>query len=334
MKISVIIPTHNRSDALRLTLERLAAQNFDGEWEVIVANNNSTDDTDEVVRAWQQKFPVPLRLVQEKTPGAGAARNTGARVAAGEYLIFIDNDILTEPDFIQRHLHALEQNPNSWIMGQIVNLPEQENSVFGKYRKTLFPVLPIDESIRETNAITGQTVSMPREHFIQLNGFDEKFTFCGEDQEFAMRARKQLKAKTLLAPGILVLHNDWAGWTFQDFCLRQRIYARSEFFFWKKYSDEHPRQQLVRENLPVNWREDSVKLIVRKHLKQLLGGDTSQNLLVRLCMLIEQSSIPRPVLWRLYKLTLAGAINRGFHEGRESVLAEAQSHNGKSELYN
>jgi GT2 family glycosyltransferase len=322
IKVSVVVPTYNRCDALDETLRHLSYQQFAEPWEAIVVNNNCTDETDKVVGKAATKFPVPLRLVYEKKPGAAAARNAGARVAVGEYLVFIDNDILTETDFLSRHYRALRENPHSWIVGQVVNLPAQENSVFGAYRKRLFPIVPITEKVRETSAITGQTVSLPREHFIKLNGFDENFNVAsGEDNEFAMRGRKQLGVKTLLAPDILVVHNDWAGWTFPDFCRRQEIYAQTEFFFWKKYGDEHPRQDLIKENLPVDWRKDSLKLLLRKKVKQILSNQIPQTILLKLCLLLEKAPpVTHPLLWRLYKLTLAGAIQRGFREGRERLI--------------
>lgn len=321
IQLSVIVPTFNRADALQKTLDYLSKQRFKKMWEVIVVNNNCTDDTDEVIRSRQSNFPVPLHLVHEKKPGASAARNAGARTAQGKLLIFVDNDILTEPDFLERHYKMLQENDNSWVIGQVINMPEQENSVFGKYRKQLYPVLSTEETVRETDIITGQNVSLPRKHFILLNGFDENFYVAsGEDHEFAMRGRKQLGIKTLLVPNIVVAHNDWAGWTFQDFCLRQRMYARTEFFFWQKYGDEHPRQELVRENLPINWHNDSVKSKARKVAKQILGTELVQAVLLQSCSVLEKIPSLQPLLWRIYKLTLAGAINRGFREGRKSAL--------------
>lgn len=321
MKVSVVIPSHNRSDALRLTLERLALQKFDGAWETIVVNNNSIDDTDEVVRAWQPKFPVSLGLEYEKFPGASSTRNAGAKAASGEYLIFIDNDILTEPDFLELHVRALEQYPNSWVNGQVMNLPEQENTVFGQFRKLFYPTFAPTEDAREVLGITGQNLSLPRRQFLELDGFNRDF-YSSEDNELAMRGRKQFGIKTMLVPRIVVVHNDWAGWTFEEFCLRQRIYARSEFLFWERYGDEHPRLQLVKENLPSDWEKDSVGQLFRKQVKHLLGKDFSQKTLLHFCALLERSHAPRPLLWRFYKLALAGAINRGFREGRQEFLAE------------
>jgi glycosyltransferase involved in cell wall biosynthesis len=60
VKISVIVPTHNRSDALALTLQHLSKQDFGESWEAVVVNNNCTDDTDVFVGEWKKKLPVPL----------------------------------------------------------------------------------------------------------------------------------------------------------------------------------------------------------------------------------------------------------------------------------
>ncbi len=281
-----------------------------------MVNNNCTDDTDEVAR--RQKFSVPFQLIHRTIPGeAAASRNAGARVAKGEYLIFVDNDILVEPDFVKQHLQALRQNPNCWIVGSIANLPEQENSPFGQYRKSLSPV-ETSLKIHESLMFTGANCSLPRKDFERLGGFDEGFHIAsGEDQEFAMRARKELGIKTLYAPGIVGVHNDWAGWIFADFCRRQRIYANTDFYFWQKYGDEHPRLQMIFESLPIVWRKDSFGLQCRKLRKNFLGKTVIQNILLNTASLLEKFPVFRPFLWRVYRLCLAGAINKGVQEGRE-----------------
>jgi GT2 family glycosyltransferase len=322
MKISVVIPTHNRADALDRTLSNLSKQQFQEAWEAIVVNNLCTDDTDTIVQS--RSFPVPLQLVhRDDIPGPSAARNAGAAHARGTYLLFIDNDILVEPDFLQRHLHSLERYPGFWIVGQVVNLPEMDATPFGRYRKSLFPFVPPEEEVRETEAITGQTLSMPRADFELLSGFDESFFVAsGEDRELLMRA-KQKGIKLLLDPGIVVLHNDWAGSTIQDFCLRQRRYTQTEPLFWQKYGDAYPRQQLVKENSPPRWTVDSISLIVWKRTKQILGSRFGQATLLRGCVALERFWPWPPLLWRLYRLALAGAIYQGFQEGLQLLRGES-----------
>lgn len=327
VKISVIIPTHNRADALEKTLENLTAQQFANDWEVVVVNNNSTDNTDEIVK--NQKFPVSLSVIHEKIPGPAAARNAGARASSGEFLIFIDNDILTAPDFLQRHCERLEANRNSWFVGQVINLPEQEATVFGKYRKSLFPEVSADAGLTQTDGITGQTTSMRRADFEKLGGFDENFNVAsGEDKELAMRAMES-GIKIYYDPAIVVFHNDWAGSSIADFCRRQRIYTQTEPFFWRKYGDKAPRLEMVKKNLPPRLKDDGLKLFVWKNFKKVLASDAGQAAIVGVCEKTEKVLPDTSVLWRLYRLAIAGAIYRGFQEGL-AVQAESPA-NPKSE---
>ncbi len=313
MKVSVIVPTHNRADALEKTLEHLGQQSFQLPWEVVVVNNNCSDNTDEVVNSFLKNFPAPLTLVHEKKPGASAARNAGARIAKGEFLLFIDNDILTAPDFIKRHVDDLEKYKGSWIVGNVHNLPEQEKTHFGKFRKSLEAI--VGQDIVEVTGITGQTTSMPREQFIQLNGFDETFHVAsGEDRELALRAMEK-GIKIYLDPAIVVLHNDWAGTSIKDYAKRQRTYTLTEPFFWQKYGNKTPRLKMVKENLPPNLQEDGLRLYSWKIMKGILGSRVGQSMLFGLCSICERI-FPRPfVLWRLYRLAIAGSIYKGFNEG-------------------
>jgi GT2 family glycosyltransferase len=314
MKISVVIPTHNRADALDRTLSNLSRQQCEEAWEVIVVNNRCTDDTDAVVNS--RDFPVPLQLVHRAdVPGPSAARNAGAAHATGKYLLFMDNDILVEPDFLQRHLRSLDKHAGHWIVGQVVNLPELEATPLGRYRKSLFPLVPPEEEVRETDAITGQNVSMPRADFEALGGFDESFFVAsGEDRELLIRA-KQKGIKLLLDPAIVVVHNDWAGFTIRDYCFRNRTYMQTEPLFWRKYGDAYPGTHLVTENNRPSWKTDPLRLLLRKRIKQLLGSHFGQETLIGVCMALERLWPWPPMLWRIYRLAIAGAMYSGFQEG-------------------
>jgi len=317
MKLSVVIPTHNRADALDLTLSHLSKQQLAASWEVVVVNNRSTDNTDDIVKS--RSFPVPLRLVHETKPGAAAARNAGAREATGQYLLFMDNDILAKPNYLESHLKALSNHPQCWIVGQVVNLPEQEKTPFGRFRKSLFPFFPPEQPPFETDAITTQCLSLPRPDFEALAGFDESFFVAsGEDRELLMRANAARGTRLILDPSIIVLHNDWAGTTIEDFCRRNRLYTQTEPLFWHKYGDAYPRQELVKQNSPPNWNSDSFVLILRKKLKQLVGSSVGQLALFAACAAFERTWPWPPVLWRLYRYAAAGAIYRGFQEGLAS----------------
>jgi GT2 family glycosyltransferase len=313
MIVSIVIPTHNRSDALAETLLNLAGQEFGEPWEVVIVNNRSTDDTDDVVRC--QPFPVPLRLIHEDTPGAAAARNTGIRQSAGRYVILLDNDILVEPDFIRRHHDLLLANPGCWILGQIVNLPEQNNTPFGRFRSSLYGYIPRDSPGGEAYWLAGTNVSMPRADWERLGGFDERFSGASvEDYDFAVRAW-DLGIKILFCPSIVAVHNDWAGFSIQDYCRRQRLYSQVEPLFWRKYGERHPRLELVKQNLPPDWKTDGPVLFTKKLIKTTLAAQAWQRLLFGVCRILERKWPWPPLLHRLYTLALAVAIYQGFREG-------------------
>lgn len=312
MIISVVIPSHNRSDALAKTLLNLSKQQFTEPWEVIVVNNRSTDDTNDVVLS--QCFPTPLRLIHEEKPGVAAARNAGIAVARGQYIILLDNDILVEPDFIRRHYDLLLSNPGCWIMGNIANLPEQLATPFGKYRETLFGDVPCDSAGCEAHWLSGANVSLPRSDWERLGGFDERFLAGLEDYDLAIRAW-DAGIKILLRLSIVAIHNDWAGYSIEDYCLRQRLYSQSEPLFWKKYGDQRVRTTLVRHNLPPDWRRDKPALFAKKIVKKALAEEKRQAILSGVCAFLERNLPWPPLLRRLYKLMLAVAIYQGFQEG-------------------
>lgn len=313
MNISIVIPTHNRSDALAETLLNLTLQEFGESWEVIVVNNRCTDDTDEVVQ--RQSFSAPLRLIHEGKPGVAAARNAGIRAAAGRYVILLDNDILVEPDFIRRHHDLLLANPGCWILGQIVNLPEQNNTPFGKFRSNLYGYIPRESPGGEAYWLAGTNFSMPRADWERLGGFDERFSGASvEDYDFAIRAWDQ-GIKILFCPVLVAVHNDWAGFSIQDYCRRQRLYSQVEPLFWQKYGDRHIRSELVKQNLPPDWKKDGPALLTKKLIKMTLAADAWQRILFGICKLLETKWPWPPLLYRVYKLMLAVAIYQGFLEG-------------------
>ena len=313
--VSVVIPTHNRSDALALTLAELAKQDFRDPWEAVVVNNRSTDDTDEVVR--RQSFPVPLRLVHEETPGAAPARNRGAREARGEILIFIDNDILVPPDFVRRHVETLRANPGCWFIGRVVNPPELRRSVFGRYRDDLhesyFRHLPT-EGLADYEGATGQNWAMRKEEFVAAGGFDEGYAIAScEDSELALRARRK-GFRTMFNPRSVVVHNDWAV-DLDSFCRRQELYSISSVLLWRKYGERSFQLEIVRENSPIDWKHDSPRLIAKKAVKAALASPAGESLTRLACRSVERLAPDTKLSYKAYRTAVALAMFRGVREG-------------------
>ncbi len=107
MRASVVIPVRNARSTLGQQLAALSDQNIEGPWEIIVVDNGSTDESCDVVAEWQRRLPN-LRLVTEPTPGAGAARNAGARAATSPCLLFCDADDVVSPSWARALIDALD----------------------------------------------------------------------------------------------------------------------------------------------------------------------------------------------------------------------------------
>ncbi len=105
--VSVIIPCYNDESGIRDTLDSLSGQDYpQGNWEVIVVDNNSTDNTVQVAQSFETVIPL-LRVEQEKRQGSYAARNKGISVSQGEIMAFIDSDMIVANRWISRGVAAI-----------------------------------------------------------------------------------------------------------------------------------------------------------------------------------------------------------------------------------
>jgi glucosyl-dolichyl phosphate glucuronosyltransferase len=118
MRFSVIIATYNRAEELVKTLESLKKLETTKPWEVIIVDNNSRDDTRDVVLKAVDSFPVPLHYLLEKEQGRSAALNAGIRAAKGEILAITDDDVRVDPLWLCNAEQALERLQCDYVGGK------------------------------------------------------------------------------------------------------------------------------------------------------------------------------------------------------------------------
>jgi glucosyl-dolichyl phosphate glucuronosyltransferase len=97
--LSIVVPTFNRSGLLLRTLQSLAAQVGAPSYEVLVVDNNSSDDTRAVVAAFAREWPL-VRYLFERRPGASCARNRGIAESRAAIVGFIDDDVEADPSWV------------------------------------------------------------------------------------------------------------------------------------------------------------------------------------------------------------------------------------------
>lgn len=335
MDATIVIPTFNRCDALLETLTALARMDYPADrWEAIIVDDGSTDDSAAAVQEFAERTGAPLRCFNQKNAGPAAARNRGAAGAQGEYLVFIDNDIIVEPDFLRAHLQTLRSNPGCWVVGRVVHPPRLRSTPFGRYRDSVWEAFHKshgEAGVAETTGMTAANLSLPAEDIRFLGGFDEDFTIASsEDWDLGMRAR-QSGLRVLYNPDIVVLHNDWAI-SLERFCERQKLYSTSDVLLWRKYGEASPRASLVRENAPVDWGKDALPLILKKAVKRALATGLGRRLVMFVCYLTERRAPDSTLNRRAYETAVGIAIFRGVREGLKRYAADRPGEAGVVEL--
>lgn len=114
-RISIVIPCHNYGRFLDRAVESVVAQD-DPDWELIVVDDGSTDDTPAVAAQWQHAHPGRIRSLTQPNAGPGAARNRGAREATGDWLLFLDADDTLLPGALQRYREAAARHPEAALI--------------------------------------------------------------------------------------------------------------------------------------------------------------------------------------------------------------------------
>jgi glycosyltransferase involved in cell wall biosynthesis len=184
-RVSVVVPTRNRSGLLAVTLRGVLSQH-DVDLEVIVVDEASTDDTPEVLAGLGDPR---VRVVRHETPrGVSTARNRGAGEARGEWVAFTDDDDLWAPDKLTRQVQAAQAADRDWSYAGSVNITDGFQIVHG-----LPPPPPevVVTALPHYNAIPGggSNVVVRRDALGRAGPFDTRLRNT-EDWEMWIRLAK------------------------------------------------------------------------------------------------------------------------------------------------
>jgi glycosyltransferase involved in cell wall biosynthesis len=189
MQFSIIIPTYNRPAQLQNCLQALCVQQYSlSAFEVIVVNDGGRQQPDAVVAAFADRLNV--KLVHQKNAGPGTARNHGASLAAGQYLLFTDDDCQPAAGWLQAYAVAIADHPQHMLGGQTLNglianpyanASQKLQSWFYDYCANHNPAMLFFAS---------NNLCLPRDKFIELGGFDTAtLRYASEDRELCGRWR-------------------------------------------------------------------------------------------------------------------------------------------------
>jgi glycosyltransferase involved in cell wall biosynthesis len=182
MTVSVIVPTFNADRWIADQLAALAAQNYSDDWELIVADNGSTDDTRTVAHSSRSRFTSFKFLDASDVRGAAHARNQGVLAASGDVLLFTDADDIVRPGWIAGLSDGLRNS--SIVTGPVEHFPDARSSPGDDVQR------PYERPrASPSEPFIGCNMGITRELFFELGGFDEALPFGWSDFDLGVRAR-------------------------------------------------------------------------------------------------------------------------------------------------
>jgi len=218
LRITAAICTHNRAALLPAAIESLLTQNLPPmDYEVLVIDNASTDETPHVIRRYLTASDrVTLRSAVQPILGLSHARNLAVEMAAGEVIAFLDNDAVANPDWLAALLDAYDLHPDAWAVGGKV-LPLWEGKRPLWLTDDLLPqlsMLDLGDVIRpltEGEELFGVNFSCRRPAFDEIGLFRSDLGRQGvrllgsEESEFQRRILQRGQA-IIYAPHAVVIH--------------------------------------------------------------------------------------------------------------------------------
>ncbi|OGK09417.1 MAG: hypothetical protein A2Y63_06550 [Candidatus Riflebacteria bacterium RBG_13_59_9] len=222
MRLSVVVPNYNGGRLLPSLVEsiREALSQAPYEWELVVADDASTDDSGRII---SESFPSVSLVRGRRNLGFGRNCNRGAEVATGEYLAFVNSDIVVGSDVFTPLLARLERSANVFAVMPLVyarSLQRVENLQEVWLCRGLpwlrpVPGMPVEDVSATVEALSREVYSVPlcgaffvcrREHFKRLGGFAGAFGKAyWEDVDLSYRAHRQ-GLVTVVAADAVVEH--------------------------------------------------------------------------------------------------------------------------------
>lgn len=220
-KISVVVPFYNASATLPRCLESLDSQNLPPV-EVILVDNNSTDQSAEIAKKFIADSPDTFKYLLEVRQGPSFARNSGARLAAGDIIAFTDADCVPDPKWLRILVESFKDEHIGAVAGRVVGFKPE--SLLDKFH-AMFTLrgLPNSHTSREFSLVRGgfptANLAVRKDVFGAIGGFDESMKIYSEDYDLCARIY-QLALSIHYTTDAVVYHihrNSLAGTWHQSF---------------------------------------------------------------------------------------------------------------------
>jgi glycosyltransferase involved in cell wall biosynthesis len=313
--VSVIIPTYNRRDMFRETLESIARQTYPSDcFEVIIVDDGSTDGTSEIAA---EVFPFALHYLWQSNQGDAEARNLGARQSQADFLVFLDDDILVEPGYLTHLIHAHDKRQKQIVVGtchlwleETLPSPQNLRGSPASNRIDTITELPFRD-------VFSNNMSIRREEYFEI-GMMQSMDFPGSsmwcDLDFAYRA--YLQGFTFgCSTNAVCWHRDYAARNLDTRKKRARTAAYRAVVLFQKYPELLAYVPMFYDKTPISWRKDPAPVIARKLARSMTSSRGALWVLEKSLTTLEKRSPGSTILPHLYRYIIGGHIFRGFRDG-------------------
>jgi hypothetical protein len=276
MDISVVVATYNGGKNLMMVLTSLAASQIPPgySWEVIIVDNNSTDQTRAIAESFIARGHQNVRYLFEPRRGKSFALNTGIRESKGRIIAFTDDDCIVDVKWIRSILQEYSSDPSLVAIGGRVELydpKDKPSTIRISNQRNLISLTPFEPWF---SPIIGCNMALKREVFDAVGYFDEdlgpgsKYGLVAEDIDLLYQIYKN-RLKVVYVPELLVYHNHGRR-TDGNWSSVNRDYVRGRGAFYCKYA-------LRRDVAVLKMAYWEVLLITKTILRRLFAGGTVRN---------------------------------------------------------
>lgn len=258
MDVSVIIVNYNTSELTQKCIESIYAFTKENSFEIILVDNNSSDDSVEVI---SKLFPEVKLILNTENIGFGRGNNRGNALAKGEYVFFLNSDTYLISDAIKSFCDFMNKVENAKVAvlgGELLSGQDFDTVSYGNLpsvfeyfsylgfktfyknyfeKKLASGIVNKNSEIKEVGYVNGADMFFRKEVFDLFGGFDEDFFLYFEETELSYRI-KEKGFVSIIDPSVKIIHLvSFYRDTFSDFNYNKlKIYSKSRFLYFKKTS--------------------------------------------------------------------------------------------------
>ena len=247
---SIIIPVYNNSFFTKQCIESIIKFHPQFNFEIIVIDDASTDDTGTIVNELIIEKPGLKYFQNQSNLGFANSCNLGVSKAQGDVLIFLNNDTISFNNWIEIGLKTLNQSEDIGIVGAKLlyedSTIQHAGIVFERRKKYYLPLWPnhiyrgeksdhsLANELREYDAVTGACLFIKKDLFVSVEGFDEKYGMYFEDIDLCFKV-KSLNKKIVYQPECSMIHLEGKSTSTQESIDELNIKASKRFYDkWRK----------------------------------------------------------------------------------------------------